>query len=71
MCLRDFDGPEVCEFFYIEFVRTAIRSENIALYRDDGLSIFKTCSGLQMENIKKLLQKVVKNNGLDVIIEFI
>ena len=41
----------------------------IGLYRDDGLSIFKNCSGLQMEKIKKHLQKVFKNNGLDVIIE--
>ena len=44
-------------------------TKNIGLYRDDGLSIFKNCSGLQMEKIKKYLQKVFKNNGLDVIIE--
>ena len=37
------------------------------LYRDNGLSIFKNCSGLQMEQIKKHLQKVFKNTGLDVI----
>ena len=37
------------------------------LYRDNGLSIFKNCSGLQMEQIKKHLQKVFKNTGLDVL----
>ena len=43
--------------------------KNIGLYREDGLSIFKNCSGPQKEKIKKCLQKVFKNNGLDVIIE--
>ena len=32
-------------------------------------NVFKNCSGPQMEKIKKHLQKVLKNNGLDVIIE--
>ena len=32
-------------------------------------NVFKNCSGPQMEKIKKHLQKVFKNNGLDVIIE--
>ena len=36
---------------------------------DDELSIFKDYNGPQMEKIKKHLQKVFKNNGLDVIIE--
>ena len=31
--------------------------------------IFKNCNGPQMEKIKKRLQKVFKNNGLNVIIE--
>ena len=35
--------------------------KNIVLYRDDGLSIFKNCSGPQMEKIKKRLQKVFKD----------
>ena len=33
------------------------------------MSIFKNCSGPQMEKIKKHLQKVFKNTGLNVIIE--
>ena len=40
------------------------------LYRDDGLSIFKNCSGPQIEKIKKHLQKEFNSNDLDVIIEF-
>ena len=45
--------------------------KNIGLYRDDGLSIFKNCSGPQIEKIKKHLQKIFKSNDLDVIIECI
>ena len=37
-------------------------TKNIGLYRDDVLSIFKNCSGLQMEKIKKRLQKIFENN---------
>ena len=37
------DGAEVCKLIdiFIEFVRTAVQSKSIGLYRDDGLSICK------------------------------
>ena len=44
-------------------------TKNIGLYRDDGLSIFKNSSGLEMEKNKKHLQEVFKDDGLDLIIE--
>ena len=53
-------------YIFIEF---EYDTKNIGLCRDDGLSVFKNCSGPQMEEIKKHLQKVFKNNGLDIIIE--
>ena len=67
-----YDGAEVCELigiFLLNLLGQQHDTKNIGLYRDDGLSIFKNCSGPQMEKIKKHLQKVFKNNGLDVIIE--
>ena len=67
-----YDGAEVCELigiFLLNLLGRLYDMKNIGLYRDDGLSIFKNCSGPQMEKIKKHLQKVFKNNGLDVIIE--
>ena len=60
-----YNGAEVCEL--IKYI--ILDRKNIGFYRDDGLSIFKNCSGPQMEKIKKQLQKVLKSNGLDVIIE--
>ena len=41
---------------------------NIGLYRDDGLAVFKNTSGPQSEKIKKTFQKMFKNKGLDIII---
>ena len=67
-----YDGAEVCELigiFLLNLLGQQHDTKNIGLYRDDGLLIFKNCSGLQMEKIKKHLQKVFKNNALDVIIE--
>ena len=67
-----YDGAEVCEFigiFLLNLLGRQYDTKNIGLYRDDGLSIFKNCSGPQMEKIKKHLQKVFKNTGLNVIIE--
>ena len=41
---------------------------NIGLYRDDGLAVFKNTSGPQSEKIKKTFQRMFKNKGLDIII---
>ena len=65
------DSAEVCELigiFLLNLLGRQYNTKNSSLYRDDGLSIFKNWSGLQMEKIKKRLQKVFKNNGLDIII---
>ena len=68
-----YDGGEVCELIGIillNFFGQQYDTKNIGLYRDDGLPIFKNCSGPQIEKIKKRLQRVFKNNGLGVIIEY-
>ena len=65
------DSAEVCELigiFLLNLLGRQYNTKNSSLYRDDGLSIFKNWSGLQMEKIKKRLRKVFKNNGLDIII---
>ena len=41
---------------------------NIGLYRDDGLAVFKNTSGPQSEKIKTTFQRMLKNKGLDIII---
>ena len=69
--MGDYDVAEVSELigiFLLNLLRQQYDTKNIGFYRNDGLSIFDNCSGPQMEKIKKQLQKVLNNNGLDVII---
>ena len=65
-----YDGAEVCELigiFLLNFLGRQYDTKNIGLCRDDGLSIFKNCSGPQMEKIKKQLPKVFKNKSLTMV----
>ena len=42
---------------------------NIDLYRDDGLAVFKNKSGLQAEKIKKHFQNIFRKNNLNIIVK--
>ena len=42
---------------------------NIDLYRDDGLAVFKNISGTKSEKVKKDIQKLFKENELDIVIQ--
>ena len=44
-------------------------SNNIGLYRDDGLSVFRNISGRQAEKHKKLIKNIFKDKGLQLIIK--
>ena len=66
-----YDGAEVCELigtFMLSLIGNKYDPNNIGLYRDDGLAVFKNTSGPQSEKIKKTFQKMFKNKGLDIII---
>ena len=39
------------------------------LYRDDGLPIFKNISGPKSEKFEKVIQKLFKENELDIVIQ--
>ena len=41
--------------------------DEIGLYRDDGLSVFKDISGPQAEKIKKDFQNIFKKVGLEIV----
>ena len=45
------------------------KKNNIGLYRDDGLAVFKNISGPESERIKKNFQSLFKKYGLEIIIE--
>ena len=46
-----------------------VYKNSIDLYREDGLSVFKNKSGTQLERIKKNLQKLFKDFGLEILAE--
>ena len=65
------DGAELCELisiFMLTLIRNKYNSNNIGLYRDDGMAGFKNTSGSQSEKIKKTFQKMCKSKGLDITI---
>ena len=42
---------------------------NFGLYRDDGIAVIKTASGQKIENVKKKMIKVFKDNDLKITIQ--
>ena len=63
-----YNGDEVCELigmFMLHLFSSKYNVNNIGLYRDDGLAVFKNTSGPQCEKSKKISQEMFKNQGLD------
>ena len=75
----DFDVPmgcyneaEVCElvFTYLPIQsKVVITKENMALYRNDGLEIFKNFCETEVERKKKELVKTFKSNGVTITVK--
>ena len=64
-----YDGAEVCELvgiYLLSQLSSKCRKENIGLYRDDGLAVFKNISGPQSEKLKKEFQNVFNDNHLKI-----
>ena len=67
-----FDGTEICELVgtYIESKLTNIMSkEDVGLYCDNGLSIFKNLSRPEIERKKKTIVKKFKKCGLSLVVD--
>ena len=67
-----FGGAEVCEAvgsFLLCQLSKNYNKKDIGLYRDDGLAIFKNVSGSKAEKIKKDIQKLFKDNHLNITIQ--
>ena len=62
-----YDGAEVCELvglFLLYQLSLKYDKNNIGLYRDDGLAIFKDINGHDADKIRKDFHKTFKDNGL-------
>ena len=61
-----YDGAEICELigiFMLSLLGTKYDSDNIGLYRDDGLRIFRNVSGPELEKIKKHTENIQKKKS--------
>ena len=70
--MGSFDGAEICELvslFLLSTLRDKFKSNDIGLYRDDGLAFFKRTSGPQAERKRKEIIKHFKNHGLAITIQ--
>ena len=70
MLLTD-DGAEVCELvgnFLLHKLSEKYKRKNLALYRDDGLAIFKNANGPDPEKIKKHFCKLFIDHDLELTI---
>ena len=70
--MGSFDGAEICELvglFILNKLATTYGKDNIGLYRDDGLAIFKNISGPQADRIRKDITKHFKQHGLNITIQ--
>ena len=55
------DGTEVCEIvgiFILYQLSRKYNKNNISVYRDDGLAVFRNIRGPQIEKIKKHFQNI-------------
>ena len=63
-----YDGAKVCELvgiFVLNKISEKYDKNDIGLFRDDGLAIFKNISGPKPERIKKNFQSLFKKYGLE------
>ena len=64
-----FDRADVCELvgnFLPQKLSEKYKRKNLALYRDDGLAIFKNVNGPDPEKIKKHFCKLFIDQGLEL-----
>ena len=70
--MGSYDGAEVCELvglFILDDLCNIYGIDNIGLYRDDGLAIFKNISGPQADRTRKDITRRFKTYGLNITIQ--
>ena len=72
MTIGAYDVAEVRELVgtpMLNLLSKKYNKNDFGLYRDDGLAVLKNKSGPQSEEVKKNIQKIFKEHGLDIIIQ--
>ena len=66
------DGAEMCKLvgtYMLNLSSKRYNKNDFALYCDVGLAVFENKRGPQLEKVKKNIQKICKEHGLDIIIQ--
>ena len=61
--MGSYDGAEVCEFsgiFMLSLTGNKYNPNNIGLYRDDRLAIFKNTSGRNLNKLKRFFKECLR-----------
>ena len=67
-----FDGAEVCELvgaFALSQLTKIFNKQEVGLYRDDGLAVFRDVSGHDADKIRKDITRVFQELGLKITIQ--
>ena len=67
--MRSYDGPEVFELaglFMLNMLSKKFDKDNIGLYRDDGLSVFKNYNGHLNDKVQKEMIDLFKQHHLNL-----
>ena len=65
-----YDGAEVCELvgtYMLNLLSKKYNKNDFGLYCDDVLAVLKNKSGPQSEQVKKNIQKIFKEHGLEIL----
>ena len=66
------DGAEICELvgiYLLYLISQKYPMNDTGLYRDDGLAIVRSNSGRQADQYRKTVTKIMKDNGLRVVVK--
>ena len=72
MSMDTYDRAEVCELvgtYMLNVLSKKYNKNDFGHYPDDELAVLKNKSGPQSEQVKKNIQKIFKEHGLDIIIQ--
>ena len=70
--MGSFDGAEVCELvglYLLNKIKSLLGSNNVGLYRDDGLAIVHKASGPKVDRLRKDIISLFKDEGLSITID--
>ena len=70
--MGSFDSAEVCELvglYLLNKIKPLLDSNNVGLYRDDGLAIVHKANGPKVDRLRKDIISLFKDEGLSITID--